>query len=132
MEVQTLDALLDYSTPFCTSTEIRGKYSKVVEVVCLKMFTMRDHREFFIRQFEEDPDWDNVLSADTLLTKKRSICQTSGFCEEDSFEYARDEDDGWGSDQCFVCHALMEDLEVRCCAVLSSPVLFYYLIIQKY
>lgn len=112
-DVQTLDAVFNYMTPFCSSPQIKGKYSKVVEVVCDKMFTMRDHREFFIREFEADTNWDNVLSPDTLLLKKQKICQTSGFCEDDSFEYTRAQDDGWGSDECFVCHALMEDLEVR-------------------
>jgi hypothetical protein len=112
-DVQTLDALFDYMTPFCASPQIVNKYAGAVEIVCKKMFTMRDHREFFIREFEADSDWDNVLSASTLLPKKQKICQTSGFCEEDSFEYWREEDDGWGSDECFVCHALMEDLEVE-------------------
>mmetsp|Transcript_5645 Transcript_5645/g.10886 ORF Transcript_5645/g.10886 Transcript_5645/m.10886 type:complete len:591 (-) Transcript_5645:2217-3989(-) len=112
-DVQTLDAVFDYMTPFCSSPQIKGKYSKVVEVVCDKMFTMRDHREFFIREFEADSNWDNVLNPDTLLLKKQKICQTSGFCEDDSFEYTREEDDCWGSDECFVCHALMEDLEEK-------------------
>ena len=111
-EVQSLTALFDYLTPFCVSPQITSKYSQVVEIVCKKMFTMRDHREFFIREFEADTDWANVLSASTLLPKKQKICQTSGFCEEDSFLHEREENDGWESDECFVCHILMEDLEV--------------------
>ena len=81
-------------------------------MVCQKLFAKDKNREFFIREFEADTDWANVLSASTLLPKKQNICQTSGFCEEDSFVFERDEDDGWGSDECFVCHALMEDLDV--------------------
>jgi hypothetical protein len=77
------------------------------------MFTMRDHREFFIREFEADTDWVNVLNPDTLRSKKQKICEMSGFCADDSFEYERDDGDGWGSDECFVCHALMGDLEVE-------------------
>jgi hypothetical protein len=110
--VQTLDALFDYITPFCNSPEIANKYSPVVQIVCTKMFTMRDHRDFFIREFEADSDWENVLSPDTLFSKKQKICQTSGFCDEYAFVYERQVNDGWGSDRCFVCHALMEDLEV--------------------
>ena len=111
-DVQTLDALFDYMTPFFASPEIATKYSEVVHMVCQNMFAKDEHREFFIREFEADSDWANVLSASTLLPKKQKICQTSGFCEEDSFVYEREEGDGWGTDECFVCHALMEDLEV--------------------
>jgi hypothetical protein len=94
------------------------------------MFSKDEYREFFIREFEADSDWANVLNAGSLLSKKQRICQTSGFCAEDSFEYERDEDDGWGSDQCFVCHAVMEDLEVRYAQQHTQRMHFLYFLLS--
>ena len=90
-----------------------NKFTKVVHMVCENMFTETKYREFFIREFESIGEWENVLNLDTLISKKQRICKTNGLCSEDSFDYEREENDGWGSDECFVCHALMEDLEVR-------------------
>ena len=111
-DVTNIRQLLDYMTPFCESPQIRKKYSEVVEIICKKMLVMRDHREYFIRQFESDDDWENVLIGKSLLQKKQKICKMSGFCGEDDFHYKKEDDDGWGSDECFICHWLMKDLEV--------------------
>ncbi len=79
------------------------------------MFSRDDYYEYFILEFKSDRDWSNVLDSKSLLLKKKKLCELSGFCEESAFDYERlvgEEDEGWGSDECFVCHALMEDLEV--------------------
>lgn len=112
-EVEYLYDLVDLNQkPFCQSPQIVQRYTPVVGHICEKlMMEETGNRDMFSRPFEEDTDWHRVKSPETLLPKKELICVQSGMCDPVSFEFEIAPDQDWGSDQCFVCHALLDDLE---------------------
>lgn len=113
--VQTLEDLLAFKIPFCSSPNIAIKYSPVVEYVCKKLFSAKDQRDFVISAFEADAEWSNVLNPSKLRRKQQKICTASGFCDASYFQYQYDmeKDEGWESSSCYVCHAVMEDFEEK-------------------
>ena len=112
-EVEYLYDLVDYKQkPFCESPQIVQRYTPVVNHVCDKVMSEdTGNRDMFTRPFEEDTDWHKVKSPETLLPKKEHICVNTGMCDPVAFEFEIMPDQDWGSDQCFVCHALLDDLE---------------------
>ena len=111
-EVEYLYDLVDYKQSFCDSPQILQRYTPVVSNVCEKLMDEDSgRRDFFIRPFEEDQEWSAVLRADTLLPKKEHICINAGLCDPTAFEFEILPDQDWGSDKCFVCHALLDELE---------------------
>lgn len=111
-DVEYLYDVVDFKQPFCETPEIIQRYSPVVSHVCTKlMHEESGNRDMFIRPFEEDPEWAKVRSAETLLPKKEQICVQSGMCDPVAFEFEILPEHDWGSDQCFVCHALLDELE---------------------
>jgi len=111
-DVEYLYDLVDFKQPFCESPEIIQRYTPVVKNICEKlMYEDSGNRDYFIRPFEEDTEWTNVRNAETLLPKKELICLNTGMCDPEAFEFEILPEHDWGSDQCFVCHALLDDLE---------------------
>lgn len=111
-DVEYLYDLIDFKQPFCESPQIVQRYVPVVRNVCEKLMSEDSgHRDMFIRPFEEDSDWAGVRSAYSLLPKKEQICVQSGMCDPVAFEFEILPEHDWGSDRCFVCHALLDDLE---------------------
>lgn len=110
--VEYLYDVIEYQQPLCESPQIRQRYTPVVHNICEKLTDEETgFRDMFTRPFEDDFDWKNVKSRETLLPKKEQICVSSGLCDSVAFEFEVAPDQDWGSDQCFVCHALLDDLE---------------------
>lgn len=109
-KVKSESDVFDHKTTFCSSPEVTGKYTRAVGLMCEKMFESEERKQIFIKEF---PSWENALEASSLLRKKEKICGGFGICEDSSFRYERRKDDGWGSDRCFICHAIMQDLEEK-------------------
>jgi hypothetical protein len=111
-EVEYLYDLVDFKQPFCESPQIIQRYTPVVRHVCEHLMNEDSgNRDMFTRPFEEDTEWTKVRSAVTLLPKKEHICIHSGMCDPVAFEFEILPEHDWGSDQCFVCHALLDELE---------------------
>ena len=111
-DVEYLYDLVDFQQPFCESPQITQRYTPVVKSICEKLLDEdTGYRDFFVKPFEDDTDWANVRNANTLLPKKEHICVNSGMCDPVAFEFEILPEHDWGSDECFVCHALIDDLE---------------------
>jgi uncharacterized protein YaaR (DUF327 family) len=111
-EVEYIYDLVDFKQPFCESPEIVQRYNPVVQNICEKLMNEDSgNRDFFTRPFEEDSEWSKARSAESLLPKKEHICINTGMCDSVAFEFEILPEHDWGSDQCFVCHALLDDLE---------------------
>lgn len=102
---------------FCHSRSLGIKYHDMVINLCAKQITGEPgFKEAFLSAFEVDTNYDSITSVESILTKKRQICQGFGACSKEQFtfsnvpmyRYQEQWDDG-----CFVCQAIADDIEER-------------------
>jgi len=101
----------------CQSRTLGLKYQDIVTTFCSKqMNTEAGYKEALFSIFEQDTNFKNMKSVESVVSKKKKFCLGISACTETQMSFSSEPiyryQEQW-DEKCFVCQAMADDIEEK-------------------